>query len=111
MITMGELCACGYVQYPMGVSGYALFLLQKQVDDEKGIKYHINIDVYGAYPNQEPGTFNFQPEVQFTNFSDTNPTVNMTYITDKNTTLSDIEDFFERAWEFMGKPYYERVCD
>jgi hypothetical protein len=36
------------------------------------------------------------------------PTINMTYLDDADTTIEDIEHFFERAWEFLGFPYYER---
>jgi hypothetical protein len=107
-ITIEALDAAGYKRYNMGVSGYALMLCQKRVYDEKGIKYHISVDVFGAHPGQPDGTFNFDPQVQFTDDDDRTPTVNMMYLDDSETTVQDIEDFFERAWHFMGRPYYER---
>jgi hypothetical protein len=35
----------------------------------------------------------------------------MTYLDDKDTTVEDIEEFFERAWGFLNCPYYERNED
>ena len=107
-LTIEALDAAGYNRYNMGVSGYALMLCQKRVYDKNGIKYHISVDVFGAHPGQPDGTFNFEPQVQFTDDDDHTPTVNMTYLDDSETTVQDIEDFFERAWHFMGCPYYER---
>jgi hypothetical protein len=113
MITLEKLKAAGYVQFSMGVSGYALFLMDKRIEDEVGIKYSIHIDVFPAYPNQEPGTYNFRPQAQFNGMKDLSDraTANMIYLTDKDTTIEDVEKFFEEAWVFMGCPYYERFQD
>jgi len=112
MITLKELEDAGYIRYKCSISQHAEFLMQKRVEDSNGTKYFISIDVYAAYPNQSPSTLNFEPHVQFVDNEPDDPflrpTVNMTYLDDKNTMLQDVENFFERAWEFMGKPYYER---
>ena len=102
----------GYKQYSMGVSGSSLFLLQKTIEDEEGIKYYISVDVFPAYPHEDPDTYHFQPMVQYrAGKKHSMPVVNMTYLVEPDTFVYGIEDFFEKAWKFMGCPYYERNED
>ena len=110
MMTIEALEAARYKKFKMGVSRYDLFMYSKCSEDKIGKKYHIFIDVFDSYPHQKMGTYNFQPEVQFRDREDTAPTVNMTYLgkSPNGYTLEEIEDFFDRAWLFMDKPYYER---
>jgi len=110
MLTIEALEAAGYKKWNMGISAYAMFMYEKCVEDEIGKKYFIHVDVFDSYPNQEPGTHNFSPQVQYRDEKDTVPTVNMSYLGrhPNDYTVEDIENFFDRAWLFMDKPYYER---
>jgi hypothetical protein len=113
MLTRESFKKNGYKQYPVPMSPAALFLLQKTIEDEAGVKYYISVDVFPAYPHEDPYTYHFQPMVQYRagNNKHSMPVVNMTYLVESNTFVYDIEDFFEKAWKFMGEPYYERNED
>lgn len=111
MLTLEALEAAGYKKYSNTLSQYSLFGMQKRIEDQFGTKYFINVEVFGPYPHQDPTIYNFDTTVQFTDDDDIKPTINMTYIDDADTTIEDIEKFFERAWEFLGFPYYERNED
>ena len=108
MLTLEALEAAGYKKFKNTLSQYSLFGMEKRVEDQFGTKYFIHVEVFGPYPHQDPTTYNFDTHVQFVDNDDIKPTINMTYIDNEDTTIEDIEKFFERAWEFLGFPYYER---
>jgi len=109
MLTLEALEAAGYKSYPNTLSRYALYGMEKRIEDQFGTKYFIHVEVFEPYPHQDPESNNFDVAVQFIdNDDDVRPTVNMTYLDDADTTIEDIEYFFERAWLFMGCTYYER---
>jgi len=113
-LTIEKFLSLGYTQHkPTSFDNYDI-LLQKRVDDEHGIKYYINVHVYDrinwiSFPKELP-RYGFEPEVQFRE-DERVPTVNMTYLCALDTTIEDIEKFYEGAWVFMDKPYYERNYD
>jgi hypothetical protein len=112
MLTRESFKKNGYKQYPVPMSRSALFLLQKTIEDDAGVKYYISVDVFPAYPHEDPYTYHFQPMVQYrAGKKHFMPVVNMTYLVESDTFVYDIEDFFEKAWKFMGEPYYERNED
>ena len=112
MLTLEALEAAGYKKFKSTLSQYALFGMEKRIEDQFGTKYFIHVEVFGPYPHQCPTTYNFDTTVQFIDNDHfevgKKPTINMTYIDDEHTTIEAIEYFFERAWEFLGCPYYER---
>ena len=110
MLTLEALEAAGYKKFKSTLSQYALFGMQKRIEDKLGTKYFINVEVFGPYPHQDPTTYNFDTTVQFIDNDKDSiaPVVNMAYLDDEYTSIYDIEYFFERAWRFMGCPYYER---
>lgn len=115
MLTLEALEAAGYKKYSNTLSQYSLFGMQKRIEDQFGTRYFINVEVFGPYPHQDPTTYNFDTTVQFVDCDHfevgKKPTINMMYLDDKDTTIEDIEKFYERAWEFLGFPYYERNED
>jgi len=115
MLTLEALEAAGYKSYPNTLSRYALYGMEKRIEDQFGTKYFIHVEVFESYPHQDPTTYNFDTTVQFRDCDHfelgKKPTVNMTYLDDADTTIEDIEHFFERAWEFLDCPYYERNED
>jgi 20S proteasome alpha/beta subunit len=112
MLTLKALEDAGYRHHRNTLSQYSLFGMEKRIEDKFGTKYFIHIEVFGPTPHQDPTTYNFDPMVQFIDNDyfevGKKPTINMTYLDDKDTTIEDIEEFFERAWEFLNCPYYER---
>jgi hypothetical protein len=112
MLTLEALEAAGYKSYPNTLSRYALYGMEKRIEDQFGTKYFIHIEVFEPLPHQDPESNNFDVAVQFIDNDQfevgKKPTINMTYLDDADTTIEDIEQFFERAWEFLGFPYYER---
>ena len=110
MLTLEALEAAGYEKFKNTLSQYSLFGMEKRVEDQFGTKYFIHVEVFGPRPNQEHPSFDVM--VQFKDYDHfgvgKKPTINMTYLDDADTTIEDIEQFFERAWGFLGFPYYER---
>jgi hypothetical protein len=112
MLTLEALEAAGYKKFKSTLSMHALFGMEKRIEDQFGTKYFIHVEVFEPYPNQDREGYNFDVAVQFIDNDyfevGKKPTVNMTYLDDADTTIEDIEQFFERAWLFMSCPYYER---
>ena len=112
MLTLESLGVAGYKPYGNTLSRYALYGMEKRIEDQFGTKYFIHVEVFEPYPNQDRESYNFDVAVQFIDNDyfevGKKPTINMTYLDDADTTIEDIEEFFERAWEFLGFPYYER---
>ena len=112
MLTLEALEAAGYKSYPNTLSRYALYGMEKRIEDQFGTKYFIHVEVFEPHPHQDPESNNFDVAVQFIDCDyfevGKKPTINMTYLDDADTTIEDIEQFFEGAWEFLDCPYYER---
>jgi hypothetical protein len=110
MLTLKALENAGYKKFKNTLSQYSLFGMEKRIEDQFGTKYFIHVEVFGPRPNQEHPSFDVM--VQFKDYDyfevGKKPTINMTYLDDKDTTVEDIEKFFEGAWEFLNCPYYER---
>jgi hypothetical protein len=83
---------------------------QKRLDDEVGIKYFINIHRIELsnnalhtiwYPSIQIETSNGAVEIElvqwFNNDGETS-----------GNTIKDVENYFERIWNFHGMPYYEK---
>lgn len=93
-------------------SGYREWRLdhfQKRFDDESGIKYFIDIIRIGIpsnvvnvmwAPSMQLNTPNGAVQIElvqwFNNGGETS-----------GNTIEDVENYFERLWNFHGKPYYE----
>jgi len=112
MLTLEALEAAGYKPHSNTLSRYALYGMEKRIEDQFGTKYFIHVEVFQPYPNQDREGYNFDVAVQFIDHDyfgvGKKPTINMTYIDDADTTIEDIEEFFEGAWGFLNCPYYER---
>ena len=87
------------------IKQYADFGLQKCVRDEKGKRYYITVFVYDMTKYHQD-YFSFVPDVQFRDF-DGKHTVSMEMHTRKETTVQEVEDFFDKMWKAVGMPYYE----
>lgn len=110
-MTEQDFISMGYRRYNQSRKG-SEYMLQKRVDDEQGKRYFINIYVYDwrKYTYQYPhmSDFSFAPEVQFRAFEEGKMTMNVSLITNSNTTIEQIEKEFEGVWVYLGKPYYSR---
>ncbi len=112
MLTVQDWLDAGYKRYEGSQLNNADFLLQKRIDDDTGKKYFIDIWVYEhsqyEYYRSNPGipSVSFQPEVQFQR--EHQMTMNITFIMNQDSTITDIEQEMERLWMFLEKPYYRR---
>jgi hypothetical protein len=120
MITLKELEDAGYKRFNnvflhsrqewLGAD----FMMQKRVENLNGTKYFINVEAYPPYPTQSPDTWNFEASVQFTDNDRSDddpfrkPTINVTHLDSKRSTLEEIEDFYENMWHYLGEPYYDK---
>jgi hypothetical protein len=83
---------------------YASYGLQKKITDLNGVKYFIIVFVY-EYPDHD----SFSPDIQFK--TKDNLTVNSELILESNSSIEEVESFFERMWEFTGSVYYDYYGD
>jgi hypothetical protein len=116
MLTEQIFLDAGYRRYSVSESArnaykMADFLLQKRFDDEYGKRYYISVYAYdwrkhrGVHINLPD--FSFAPDVQFRESEFSKCTFDISMITDESTTVEQIEDHYEKLWNFFGKPYYE----
>ena len=107
MLTVQDWIDAGYKRFNQvkHVKPYAEFGLQKCISDNKGKRYHITVFVYDM-SNYTQQPFSFSPDVQFQNF-DNKHTVSMELHTREETTVQEVEDFFDKMWKGVGEPYYE----
>lgn len=112
MLTIQDWLDAGYKRYDRDHLNNSDFLLQKRFDDEVGKKYFIDVWVYEHSKheyyirNSAIPPVAFQPEVQFQREEDM--TLNMTFIMNNDSTISEVEQQVECLWLFLEKPYYER---
>ena len=112
MLTIQDWLDAGYKRYDNHAYKNADFLLQKRFDDSEGKKYYIDVwvydnrcfEVFTQNPSLPP--WSYQPEVQFQRQEET--TLNITFLMNKDSTISDIEKEVEAIWVFLGKPYYSK---
>ena len=116
-ITVEDWIAAGYKKHSPGViDRHAAFLLQKRFDDEVGKKYFITVYVYDRdlYPDHVKEhvahipRFGFMPTAHFS-LGDNRPffSIDMNGIESSEVTIADVEQYFERFWNFFDRPYYE----
>lgn len=116
-LTIQDWLDAGYKRYDQTTHNLSDFLLQKRFDDEVGKKYFINVWVYEHFNkeyyrvNPHMSEVSFSPEVQFRRDEENKPTVDVSLICYENTTIAEIEQEFEKLWEFLGKPYYEKFSE
>jgi hypothetical protein len=110
MINVNELLGAGYktFQHPFhkALPNY-LGSYQKFLKDNKGQKYYINIHNFGEIPQYKIPE-NFSAESQLNGHSDNEDTFNVEYFIKGETTLAQIENWFEKLWTKMSADYYER---
>ena len=97
----------GYKKYPANGYKNADSLFQKRIDDEIGKKYFIDILCYDfrkfAHPNTD---FSFEPHVQFREGS--GDAVDVVLLLNEEKSLEEVEEFFDKMWKTLDKPYNER---
>lgn len=97
----------GYKRYP--VNGYknADSLFQKRIDDEIGKKYFIDILCYDFRKFAQANTdFSFEPQVQFR--EGCGDAVDVALLSNEEKSLEEVEEFFDKIWNTLNKPYNER---
>lgn len=116
-ITIENWIEAGYRKHSAGIiDKHAAFILQKRFDDEVGKKYFITVYVYDRdlYPDHMKEhighipRFAFMPTAHFS-LHDNKPFFNieMNGIETSEMTVTEVEEYFERFWNFFEKPYYE----
>lgn len=112
MLTTQDWLDAGYKKYYGNHLNNSDFLLQKRFDDEVGKKYFIDVWVYEyskyEYYNHNPALppVGFQPEVQFQRGD--KMTLDITFIMNQDSTITEIEQEVECFWLFLEKPYYRK---
>lgn len=113
MLTEQDFLDAGYKKFQQAKETIKMadWGLQKCIRDDLGKRYHITIYVYSyaKYQHRTPGLkdFGFSPEVQFREGELYN-TVDVSYHTNDDTKVFEIEQFFADIWETLDCPYYER---
>jgi hypothetical protein len=110
MLTVKDLEAAGYHKFKAnGTLKSADFGMQKCFEDNQGERYHITVYVYDFSQFSEQNErfktnpWSFEPNVQFR--GNDQPTLDVVYHADDATTVTNVEEFFARMWEFLGRPY------
>lgn len=109
-LTLQDWLSAGYLRYNQKTHNSADFIVQKPVQDEEGKRYYITVSVYEHfnkdYFERNPGLvpISFAPEVQFQ--MEDKPTVNVSLILNKWSTIEAVEKQFDEMWKALGKPYY-----
>lgn len=115
-----EMIDSGYKIFSSGIS-YAIRGFQRRFDDDFGKKYFITVwhwnhgkqhPEWNNAPNQD--TYQFTTQLRI-NKNKKELCVDLDVVADvlpteyntELTTLSELEAFFEKTWNDMGKPYYE----
>lgn len=114
-MNLDDWLTAGYKRFALNDSPLdknADFGLQKLISDDIGKRYFITVYVYDrsrypGYPWKEtnPQPYGFMPTSHFLDGRDGpffNLEMNGTF------TIAECEDWFNKAWEVFGKPYYER---
>ena len=104
----------GYKRYEVPewnreINKLADFLLQKRVDDERGKKYFITVYCYDrsrypGYMQVHMPEIGFMPTANF-NLGDDKPFFNVEI--NAINSVDQTEEYMERFWELLGRPYYE----
>ena len=114
MLAPEDFIAAGYHKFT-GYTGHynADFGLQKLIADDIGKRYYITISVYdnSKFKDSHPTYFkeqpwSFTPHVQFVICSRITTSIEFLITTD--TTIAEIEEYFDRIWTRMNCEYYER---
>ncbi len=111
MLTVEQFLENGYKRFEnkgKQVSS-ADFGLQKRIEDDIGKKYFITVWVYDwtKYPwYNHPKKLSFAPDVQLQLQSGMH--VNMEMLLNDDSTIEEIEAFFEKAWVEFDCQYYEK---
>jgi len=105
-----DLIDSGYKKFRNHGFNLSDYGYQKKFTDDKGVMYFITIWVYDYNKLQYSSTaiygrISFSPDIQFCIKDDM--TVNISYILNEDSKLSDLEKNVHDVWVYHGKPYYE----
>lgn len=117
-IPLEEWLDRGYRRYDISeksrdLNKLADFLLQKRFDDENGKKYYITVYTYDRdkYPQharehvKDLPRYGYMPSVHFS-LRDGQPFFNIEMNAPRS--IDEVESYFERFWEMLNRPYYEK---
>lgn len=110
MLTKEELIERGYREYnyPNGAPGKGKVvtkLYQKAFRCQNKRLFYLNIWFYDFSRYGERN--GWSPEAQFNAHHDQNPTFNVEFLDNDDTTISEIENFFEQIYYYMKCQPYE----
>lgn len=109
LITKENLLKSGYRAYKTNIktnNECYVESYEKRFDDEKGKKYFIHYDCYDNRRLSKHITkIDFQAKAQFNTNKET---FNITYLIN-NTTIEDVEQFFEEIFKKMNCKHYEEI--
>ena len=113
-ITVQEWLDRGYRRYEVDdrqseIYKRASFMLQKRFDDTRGKRYFITVYCYDRtkypkYAQVNLPEIGFMPSANF-NLGDDKPFFNVQMNDIEN--IDQVEEYFERFWNMLEKPYYE----
>lgn len=109
MLTVENFIEAGYKRFTGSGLNKSDFGLQKLISDEKGKRYYITVWVYDwiKYPQYEGRSrFSFLPDVQLKLQNDIHFNVQM--LLNLDSTIQDIESFYNETWEKFNCKYYEK---
>lgn len=103
-MTKDEFIKNGYREYPVGIleETWAQAFVQKRVTDKNGTRYFINV-----YISKTRDNFKSAELIAKVQLDTPRGTCDLDLWHFKN--ISDMEQFFERAWETFQANYYERI--
>ena len=112
MLTVKDFTDSGYKQFPNSGLNNSDFGLQKLISDEFGKRYYITVwaydwEKYPQYNRQHKMTF--APDVQLQLQNGMNFGVEM--LLNSDSTVEDIESFYNEMWEKFNCQYYESYND
>ena len=109
MLTVKDFTDNGYKQFPNSGLNNSDFGLQKLISDEVGKRYYITVWVYDwtSYEKYHlPYEISFAPDVQLRLQNGMNFNVEM--LLNPDSTIQNIEYFYNEMWEKFNCQYYER---
>ena len=112
MLTVKDFTDSGYKQFPSSGLNNSDFGLQKLIGDEFGKRYYITVWVYDWAKYEKynlPYRISFAPDVQLRLENGTN--VDVLMLLNQDSTIEDIESFYNDMWEKFNCHYYERYND
>ena len=109
MLTVKDFTDSGYKQFPRSGLNNSDFGLQKLISDDLGKRYDITVWVYDWAKYEKynlPYSISFAPDVQLKLQNDMHFNVEM--LLNPDSTIADIESFYNDMWEKFNCQYYER---